>query len=70
MQTSLKSARRRRTIGSVAGVIVVAATALLSGCYYRRGPPEYGGRGYRAPADRDHDRDHRHDRDGDHERHY
>jgi hypothetical protein len=68
MQTSLKSARRRRTIGSVAGMIVVAATALLSGCYYRRGPPEYGGRGYHGSGD--HDRDHRHERDRDHERHY
>jgi len=68
MQASLKSARRRRTIGSVAGVIVVATTALLSGCYYRRGPPEYGRRGYHGPADRDHER--RYDRDRDHERHY
>jgi hypothetical protein len=49
-------------------MIVVAATALLSGCYYRRGPPEYGGRGYHGSGDHDHD--HRHDRDREHERHY
>jgi len=42
-----------RTIGVSAGVMVLAVAALLSGCYYRGRPPEYGHRGYS---------DHRHDR--------
>ena len=35
-----------------AGVIVLVVSALLSGCYYRGRPPEYGRRGYGHRYDR------------------
>jgi hypothetical protein len=50
---------RSRTIGASAGVMILAVSAFLSGCYYRGRPPEYGRRDYG---------DHRHDHDRD--RHY
>jgi hypothetical protein len=54
METSLKpTTRGPRTIRTNGGLIILAVAAVLSGCYYRGRPPEYGHRGYG---------DHRHDR--------
>jgi hypothetical protein len=50
--TSRRSTRRLRTLGGGAGVIVFVLSALLSGCYYRGRPPEYGHRGYGHRYDR------------------
>jgi len=44
--------RRLRTIGTGAGVMILVVSALLSGCYYRGRPPEYGRRGYGHRYDR------------------
>jgi hypothetical protein len=62
METSRQSARKSRTLG--ASAVVVAIAAILSGCYYRGRPPEYGRRGY------DDHHDHRHDHDRDRPPHY
>jgi hypothetical protein len=52
-----------RTIGLSAGVMVLAVAALLSGCYYRGRPPEYGHRGpYPGYGHRGHYDDHHDDR--------
>jgi len=50
--TSRRQTRRLRTLGGGVGVIVFALSALLSGCYYRGRPPEYGHRGYGHRYDR------------------
>jgi hypothetical protein len=47
-----RQTRRLRAIGVGAGVVVLVASALLSGCYYRGRPPEYGRRGYGHHYDR------------------
>ena len=44
--------RRLRMIGVSAGVMALVVSALLSGCYYRGRPPEYGRRGYGHHYDR------------------
>jgi hypothetical protein len=59
MELSRQTARKPRMLG--ASAVVVAVAAILSGCYYRGRPPEYGRRGYD-------DHDHRHDHDHDHGR--
>jgi hypothetical protein len=41
-----------RIFGASAGVIVLAISALLSSCYYRGRPPDYGRRGYGHRDDR------------------
>jgi len=53
MEPRRKPTRTLRTIGVSAGVMVLAVATLLSGCYYRGRPPEYGRRG---PYDHRHDR--------------
>jgi hypothetical protein len=42
-------------IRASAGVMALAM-ALCSGCFYRRRPPEYGGRDYHHEHDHDRDR--------------
>ncbi len=43
---------RLRIVGAGAAALVFAVSALLSGCYYRGRPPEYGRRGYGHRSDR------------------
>jgi hypothetical protein len=47
-----RQTRRLGTIGAGAGVMALVVSALLSGCYYRGRPPEYGRRGYGHRYDR------------------
>jgi hypothetical protein len=62
MESSRKpTTRRLRAISASAGVILFAVAAVVSGCYYRGRPPEYGHRGYS---------DHRHDGHDGHDRRY
>jgi hypothetical protein len=47
-ETADRPLRRLRAIG----VVVLVVSALVSGCYYRGRPPEYGRRGYGHHDDR------------------
>jgi hypothetical protein len=60
MELTHQRDRKLNTTGWSAGAIMLVVTALLSGCYYRGRPPEYGRRGH---DDHSHDHDHDHDRD-------
>jgi hypothetical protein len=61
MESIQQRGRGAHATGWSAGAIVLAIAALLSGCYYRGRPPEYGGRGH-DDSRHDHDHDHDHDR--------